>query len=55
MCLTLVGMCGSYGKDMRKGYCWLHDREYRLDEPDAVCPQCLSAREKDLEWRSDDE
>lgn len=34
------------------GYCFLHDREYPLVEPDDVCPVCLSAKEKDLQWRS---
>jgi RNA polymerase subunit RPABC4/transcription elongation factor Spt4 len=33
------------------GYCALHDCTYPLNEPDDVCPHCLSAKVQDLEWR----
>lgn len=30
------------------GYCWLHDLEYKLNEPDDVCPRCLDNKQCSL-------
>jgi hypothetical protein len=35
-----------------KGYCWLHDKEYKVIQGDEVCPQCLNNKEQDLKWRA---
>jgi hypothetical protein len=44
-----VGISG----DTMKGYCPLHDLEYKLNNIDDVCPKCLDNKELDLKWRSD--
>lgn len=38
-----------------KGYCWLHDLNYKLIEPDSVCPQCLKTCEVSLRQRDNND
>lgn len=38
-----------------KGYCWLHNTEYKLNHADDICPRCLHNKEQDLEWRTDED
>jgi hypothetical protein len=42
------------GTDTMKGYCFLHDQEYKIESPDDVCPRCLKAKEQDLQWRDEE-
>jgi hypothetical protein len=37
-----------------KGYCFLHDQEYKIESSDDVCPRCLKNKELDLEWRDEE-
>lgn len=55
MCLTPMGVCGKDGGQTMNGYCFLHDRTYKIVEPDDVCPECLAAKEQDLEWRTEND
>jgi hypothetical protein len=38
-----------------QGYCWLHDCEYSVIDGDEVCPQCLKNKERDIEWRNQED
>lgn len=38
-----------------KGYCWLHDLNYKLTESDSVCPKCLKANEIALQQRDNND
>jgi hypothetical protein len=42
------------GSDITKGYCFLHDQEYKIKSPDDVCPRCLKAKRNDLTWRDEE-
>jgi len=36
---------------METGYCFAHDKTYKLKQADDVCPLCLKELNETLSWR----